>query len=199
MGNPWYDPFGLDQSLYKSFNPDDPTKQAQKYMGQIPGTVKPYYDPYIEAGGKSREQLMDEYQQLMENPDEVYNRIGKGYQQSPGYQFQLQQALSAGNNAAAAGGMIGSPAHEQNQMAVAQGLAAQDYDKYFENAMGLYGKGLGGYGDINKMGYESSDELAKILGNNIQNQASLSYKGAAEQNAGRGAFWGNAIKLAGLL
>lgn len=187
---------------YKSFyepqkwgRGDDPTKNAQRYIDQIPGTVKPYYDPYVQAGGQSRDELMDQYHQLTEDPDAVYNKIGQGYQESPGYQFQLQQALSAGNNAAAAGGMVGSPTHSQNQMQVAQGLAAQDYDKYFENAMGLYGKGIGGYEGMNEMGFNASNELAQILGNQWKSKANLDLAGRGMQDAKQQAFWGNVSGL----
>jgi len=46
------------------------------------------------------------------DPDGLYSKLGQGYKESPGYQFKLKQAMMAGDNAAAAGGMAGTPQHQ---------------------------------------------------------------------------------------
>jgi hypothetical protein len=198
----------------------DPSKEASKYYNQIPGTVKPYFDPYINAGKDALGQLQGQYgnllgnyngiqgqyNQLMNDPNGVMNKIGGGYQQSPGFQFQLDQGMNAANNAAAAGGMAGSPQHQQQAATMATGLANQDYYNYMNHALGLYGQGLQGnaglYGaglqglqGLNQMGYGASGDLAGLLGSNLMNQGNMAYQGAANQNAASGSMWGN---LAGL-
>jgi hypothetical protein len=190
---PWYDPFNVT----KGFG-SDPSKDAMKYFDKIPGTVKPYYDPYIEAGQRQLPGLEDQYKQLMNDPGARMNQIGAGYQQSPGFQFALQQALQGSGNAAAAGGMAGSPMHEQQNMGIATNLANQDYNQYLQNAIGLYGQGLQGSQGLYNTGFNASTGLADILANNLANQGNLAYSGAANRNQFWGNMAGNAAGLAGL-
>lgn len=162
---------------------EDPSKKSMKYLNKIPGTVSPYYDPFINAGNEALPTLQNQYGQLTNDPGAKYAELGQGYQSSPGYNFALQQALSASGNAAAAGGMAGSPMHEQQNMDVASNMANRDYDEYMRQVMGLYGTGLEGEQGLYNTGYRASDTLAKMLADNLQSQAGLSYAGTANKNA----------------
>lgn len=99
------------------------------YLGQIQTMLPQYFQPY----------------QRMLDPTQMMQEFGGQYTQSPGYQYQLSQALKAGGQAAAAGGMAGSPMQQQQAMQTAQGLAGQDYYNYLDRALGLYQTGAGGY------------------------------------------------------
>ena len=55
------------------------------------------------------------------------------FQQSPGYQFQLEQGENAINNAAAARGVAGGTANLENLNNYAQGSANTDYQNAFNN------------------------------------------------------------------
>lgn len=165
---------------------EDPSKKANKYLKKIPGTVSPYYDPYINAGKESLGTLKDQYSKLLSNPGEFYNELGEGYKKSPGFDFALKQALGGASNAAAAGGMAGSPMHEQWAMDTSSDLASRDFDRYMQDVMGLYGKGLGGEEGLFQTGYGASDTLAKLLAGNLGDQAS---------NAASGAQWRNKMNL----
>jgi len=57
------------------------------------------------------------------NPNSMYNKFSEGVQRSPGYQFKLKQALQAGQNPSAAGGMLGTPQDQQQQMGIANDLS----------------------------------------------------------------------------
>lgn len=185
----------------------DPSKEANKYLNKIPGTIKPYYDPYINAGQRELGNLEDQYGQmtsnlpdlqeqltrLLKNPGDVMNSIGQGYTQSPGYNRQVENAIGAANRAAAAGGGLGSNAHQENIAQSVNDIAAQDYYDYVDRAMKEYGMGLGGETEIfnrgltgeeglNQMGYRASDELANTLGNLLASQGNLAYQGAAGSN-----------------
>lgn len=187
----------------------NPAKAGMPYLQQIPETISPYYNPYINLGKAQVPQLEHQYHSLMRNPGGVENRIGAGYQESPGYQFSVQQALDASNNAAAAGGMAGSPQHEQQNQQLATNLADQDYYKYLENALRLYGQGLQGSQGLFNTGYMSSDALAKALAQNLYSQAGMEYAGQANKNAstqgilggllGAGTSLGSAYALSKLL
>jgi hypothetical protein len=160
----------------------NPANEAMPYLDKIPETIKPYYDPYINAGNTSLNSLMQQYQALLSNPGSIMNMAGAGFQQSPGYQFQMDQAMLGGNNAAAAGGMLGTNTHQFNNQSTASGLANQDYYNYLSHALGLYGQGLQGTQGVAQMGYGASNELANSLGNNLMNQGGMAYAGQANQN-----------------
>jgi hypothetical protein len=174
-------------------NPKNPASAAQPYLNQIPGTLTPYYQPYINAGNSALNTLMPQYNNLVSNPGQQLNTIGQGYQQSPGYQFNVDQATKAANQAAAAGGMLGSPAEQQSLATTVTGLANQDYNNWMNQALGLYGTGLQGLGNINTMGYGASNELAQSLANNLMSQAQLAYAGQANQNQSKQGGWGSLI------
>jgi len=168
--------------LFDIFGGGDPSEAANPYLNRIGTETSKYYDPYIQRGQSAFDQLQPEYGRLMQDPSAVMNRIGAGYKQSPGFQFSLDQALKAGNQSAAAGGMIGSPESQQNAMQTATGLGSQDYYNYLNNAMGLYGQGLGGLGNIGQMGYGASDAMARMKAQQLSAQAQNAFAGQANQN-----------------
>lgn len=115
-------------------------------LSQIPGMLPQYFKPY--------EQMLD--------PSTLMSQIGSHYQQSPGYQFSLNQALKGVGQAATAGGMAGSPQQQQQAASAAQGLASQDYGNYMQQALRLYTTGAGGYRG-----------LGEDLASNLMSQAQL--------------------------
>lgn len=163
---------------------------ASKYFNQVPGTISPYFQPYINAGQQALPQLQQQYGNLINDPTGLMNQIGSGYQQSPGYQFQTQQGMNAVNNAAASGGMSGTPANQYNAANMVNGLANQDYYNYLNHGLSQYGAGLQGLSGINQMGYNASDQLAGGLANSLMNQGNLAFSGAASQNQNQGSQWG---------
>lgn len=177
----------------------NPAEAASPFFNQIPGTIKPYYDPYISAGKESLGSLMGQYRNLINDPESMLKKVGRGFQQSPGYQYQFNQAMNASNNAAAAGGMLGTPFHQQNSATLANNLANQDYYNYLGNVLGLYDKGLGGMEGINQKGFGASDTLAQALAANLMNQGNLAYAGAEHENAQTGDLFSGVMKGIGSL
>jgi hypothetical protein len=175
----------------------NPAQPGMEYLNQIPGAVKPYYDPYINAGKESLASLMAQYGQLVSNPGERYSQLGQGFQESPGYQFQYEQGMNAANSAAAAGGMAGTPYAQQNAATFSSQLANQDYYNYMNQVLGLYNTGLGGQSGINQMGYGASDAMANQLSSSLMNQAGMAYQGANNQNAANQAGNSNLLQMGG--
>lgn len=175
---------------------NSPSSSANNYLKKIPNTVKPYYDPYIEAGNRQLPMLEDEYASLIGGPGDKLNEIGGGYQQSPGFDFALKQALGASGNAAAAGGMAGSPQHEYQNMDIATGMANQDYDQWMKQALGLYDTGLSGSQGLYNTGVNSADTLARILAGNLETQAGNAYAGTANRNSSIDGLIGAGISAA---
>jgi hypothetical protein len=185
------DPAGLFST------PPNPADAAMPYFNQIPGAISPYLNPYIDAGRMALPTLMNQYGNLLNNPTGVMNSIGSTFQQSPGYQFQTNQALGAANRAAAAGGMAGSQMEQQNIAGTVNNLANQDYYNYLNHGMDMYSQGLSGLSGINQMGYGASNNMADDLMSMLMSQAQLAYAGQADQNQAAGGMKGDILGAAG--
>lgn len=196
----------------------NPTDDAMKYYKQIPGQMKPYYDPYINAGRGALGQLngqygtmagqyqgvQNQYNDLMNDPAATYNWLASGYQKSPGYDWRMKQGMAGVNNANAAGGMLGSPMHQQEASEMSQGIANQDFGNYMNQVGGMYGmglqgntnmmnRGLQGLDTINQMGFGASTDLATNLAQALMSQGNLQYAGQNNQNQQNSGMLGNAI------
>ncbi len=165
----------------KGINPADAANQS---LNKIPGQSLEQYNPYMQAGKSALDDLQNRYKDLFSG--NVQNTLGENYKESPGYQWKLKQALAASNNAQAAGGMLGTPQHEQLNMQTAEGIAGQDYNDYIKNQMGLYGLGLGGEEGINNQGFDATKQYTDTLNNMASQQAGYNYAGQAGKNASKG-------------
>lgn len=177
----------------------NPADSAMPYLNQMRDTITPYYQPYMQAGQQAMGALMPQYQSLMSNPSGALNQMGQGYQASPGYQYNVDQATKAANQAAAAGGMVGSPAEQQSLAGNISGMASQDYNTWLSNVLGLYGQGMQGMQGINQMGFNANSDMANSLGNNLNSQANLAYAGQMGANQNKGGLIGGAAKAIGSL
>lgn len=173
----------------------NPASHAMGYLNQIPGYLNQYLSPYINAGQNALPILQNQYSQLM-NPNFI-NQFGQGFQQSPGFNFQVNQATNAANRTAAAGGMLGSPEEQQNLATTVSGLANQDYYNWLQHAMGAYGTGLSGEQNLYNTGFNASNNLSDSLASALMSQANLSYAGQANQNQMFGGLIGGLMGLGG--
>jgi len=160
----------------------NPANAAMPYMQQVPDVLHQYYDPYVSSGQDALSTLTSQYNQLLSDPSQIYNQMAAGYTQSPGYQWNYDQAMKAATDAAAAGGMSGTPAAQQQAATMASGVASQDFNPYMQSMLGLYGQGLSGEQGLNQMGFKSSEELANSLANNLMTEGSLAFQGQSQQN-----------------
>jgi hypothetical protein len=181
----------------------DPQKEANKYLDQIPGELRKYLEPYIKNGMISLDNLRGisgEYESMYKDPNAIISRIGSGYQQSPGYQWRLNQGENAINNAAASGGMAGTAQHQQQAGQLAGDLANQDFQNYLEQALGVYRGGLSGRTgieqDIFGKGYGASGDLAASLANLLKGKAGLAYEDAAGRNKSNSDAWSSLLSNA---
>lgn len=167
----------------------DPTKNASRTIGQIPGQVSPYYQPYINAGQGALGDIQNQYQDLFGG--KTYDKLAAGYKESPGYKFKLDQALQAANNAQAAGGMLGTPQNQQVNMETAEGIASKDFQDYMNSQMGLYNTGMNAAQNINNMGYGASGSMADTLANALSQQAQMQMYGDVGKNMWKNQGWNN--------
>lgn len=160
----------------------NPATAANHQLDQTAGQVKPYYDPYINAGRDSLNTLKDQYGQLTNDPAAKLNQFGAGYKQSPGYANTLREALAGSDAASARGGSLGTPMHQQNSAEVGGDVANKDYEEYLNHVIGLYGQGLQGNQGLENQGYGASTDYGNLLANINQQKANFNYAGQAGQN-----------------
>lgn len=178
---------GIGGGLYNLFGPGPGiAKEANKYLNQIPGAMQPYYKPYMEAGQNALGQLMGQYGQLTGSTGDVYNKLASGYQESPGFQTALKQALGAAGNQAAAGGMSGTPQAQLQSADVAGTLSQKDFGDYMGRMMGLYNTGLSGLSGINQQGFGANTDYANMLGSILGQQGQYGAMEKAMRNQQRG-------------
>ncbi len=198
----------------------NPGDQASKDLSQIPSQAGQYYQPYINAGSQSMSalgnqiasllgggsQLQGAYGSMISNPGGYLNTIGAGYQESPGYQYELQQGQDAVSNAAASGGYVGTPQEQDYMASTTEGLANQDYNDWLNHTMdilkmglggaqGMYNTGFSGAEDINHMGYDASSNMAETIAQSLMQQANLDYASQVNQNQHNMGMLGGAIGL----
>lgn len=164
----FFDPFNIVGGATNTKNPAD---NANEYLNQIPGLYEP---------------MQQFYQGLSQNPGQQVNNIGQDFQQSPGYQFSLQQALNANKGNLASRGMLHTPQAEQEQMGLATNLANQDYYNWLQQAMGVFNTGVGG-----------QQNILDTLGGNLQSQASNAFSGQQGKNDYKQALIGALLGFGG--
>jgi len=181
------------------FNPvnilsrENPKEEANRYLDQIPGVGRQYYNPFIEGGNKARGVLEGEYSKLL-NPNSFIDELMKNYSLSKGAQYQRDELTKGLNATAAAGGFSGTPYHQTSYGNMADKIISQDMQQYLQNALGVYGKGLSGEEDFFNKGYGASSSLADLIAGNLGSQGGLAFQQANQTNASRDAFVNSLIK-----
>jgi hypothetical protein len=172
----------------------NPADAAMPYLNQIPEQTEKFQQPWFQAGQNALPILQNQYDALLNSPGKKMNAIGEDFQQSPGFQFAMQQALQGGNHAAAAGGMAGSPQHEQQNMQLATNLGNQEYNNWLQNALGLYGAGLSGEQGLSMQGQQAGQNMADTRAQTLAQQANLQFQGQRQQNQNKNDLWGSIAK-----
>jgi hypothetical protein len=170
---------------------NNPASAAQPYLNQISGANQQYLNPYNQIGQQAGGSLQGQYNQLLNNPGGMLNKIGQGYHQSPGFNFALSQALHGANQGMASGGMAGSPMAQQQNMGVATGMANQDYYNWLNNATGMYGKGLQGMQGMYGIGENAGNNMANNISQALSQQAAYGYAGQNAANQNQASGWGD--------
>ena len=183
---------GIGSGLYDLFGKQpNPYDRADQYWQQIGKQSNQYNQPYYQAGVDQLGGLSDQYGQIMSNPGGKFNQIGESFHESPGFKFQVQQALANNQASQAAGGMAGSPMHEQQNMQLANDLANKDYYNYMQGAMGLYGQGLGGAQTMAGMGQQAGNNMAEMIAQQLAQQGQGAFAGQQYANQKKSNAFGN--------
>jgi hypothetical protein len=183
--------------LFGGSSKSNPYKAAEPWMNKIPSSSEQYYKDYMQMGDTGR-QGMDElssiFHQMGLDPGAYQQQLGSSFQADPGYGWDLDQQMQAGNQAMAAGGMLGSPQHQQFSQQLASHLANQQYNNYLNNQMKIAGAGQQGMGDIASQnlqyGYNSSNQMAQNMSDYFYNRANLAASKAQDYRNRHQGFWG---------
>lgn len=170
-----------------------PAKSAMPYLQQIPQQTLPFFADFINSGKAAQPGLQDLYSRMTSNPTEFFNNLAGGFKESPGYQFKLKQGLGAAGNAAAAGGMLGTPMHQQQATEVAEGIAGEDFYNWLNQIMGILQGGIGGEEKEINRGFDASKNMSDIVGGTLGSAADLAYKGKAGSNAQKSSGWSDLV------
>jgi hypothetical protein len=92
------------------------------------------YAPWRQTGQSALQRLAGEYGLNGQ-------RQNSQFEESPGYEFRLQQGVQAAERSAAARGLLGSGATMKAVQRYGEGLAASEYGDYWNRLAGLAGVG----------------------------------------------------------
>jgi hypothetical protein len=151
----------------------DPYGAGINAMQQIPGIL---------------EHQMGGFHPMMADPTQDINRIASQYSTSPAHHLALMQALQGANQAAAAGGMAGTPLAQQQGAGIASNMASQGLNQYLQNALGVQRMGAQGVTGLGEDLSSVQESIAKMREAQAQQQA--------QQSAGTGSMLGGIIGAA---
>lgn len=172
-------------------------KSANDYIDEIPGTVKPYLDPYIGAGGDAYNKMHPVYDQMTSDPVAFLEAIMKGYAPSRGFQLQKDQMLKAAGNSAAAGGVRGNISDIGNEARISDMLMGKDMQDWLGNILGIQKSGLEGESHLYDTGFDASKSLSDSLANALGTRATLKFQQDREDKKANSDFLSGLGGLAG--
>lgn len=158
--------------------------EAMNYYNNIPGVVKPYFDPYINAGQNQLPNYQNTVNNMLSDPTGFINSIMDTYYESPQYQFEKGQAITSADNAAALGGTLGTGAHQGQVADYVRQLSSEDQQRYLQNTLGVQNTGLQGSQNLISGGYNAGNTLSQILAQNQRDLGSLGYDSAQRRTSG---------------
>lgn len=176
---------------------DEGYRDANRLLEQLPEHLRPYFEPYINAGKKQLPELEDQYGQLTNKTGDVLSRLGGGFKEDPGYKWMLNQGEQAITNAQAADGMLGTPQHQQMAGEMASNLANQQYQNYLNHAFGLYRMGLSGSQELYNNGQKAAEEYGTDIGNTYGGRSDLAYQHGANRNQANNSLFSNIFSYLG--
>lgn len=116
---------------------------------------------------------------------------GTGFQQTPGYQFAMDQGIQARDRSAAARGMLTSGAQQKELTRFGQGIANQEYNNWLNRIGGVAGQisgdtaATGGvYSGLGQSGYNSASQLANLAQVRGGTDATAAQNGQSSFNSG---------------
>lgn len=156
-------------------------KAANPYLDQIESQSMERMNPYTSLSSLGKP-LQDRYGQMSQNPVGSIQDIRSQYEQSPGHKRAMYDAMMAADNAAASGGMVGTPMHQEQKMETAAGINDQYERQWVRDAMGQQRYGLEGQQGLFNQGMGANEYLNDNLGSSQYTRANLSMRDRQNNN-----------------
>ena len=150
--------------------------------------------PYASIGTAALPQLLKSlgYEGQYGSNGQLTGMSGQGFQfnpsnleQTPGYQFTLQQGLNAVNNATSATGQTGSGAQAKGLANYATGLAQNTYNQQYQNALTTYQQNASILGSLLSTGQNAAAGIGSMGMQNAQSVGNTLMGGANATAAGQ--------------
>jgi len=150
--------------------------------------------PYMSIGTAALPQLLKSlgYEGQYGANGQLTGMSGQGFQfnpsnleQTPGYQFTLQQGLNAVNNATSATGQTGSGAQAKGLANYATGLAQNTYNQQYQNALTTYQQNASILGSLLSTGQNAAAGIGSMGMQNAQSVGNTLMSGANATAAGQ--------------
>lgn len=166
---------GAGTSIYNASQTGKAADKANKTQQAAQDQMRGDLMPYMEAGTNA---LAPQQALLGLQGQEAADTAMQNFQQSPGYQYQLEQGLRAVDAGAAAKGMLRSGATLKAEQTLGNNLAAQDFGAYYNRLAGLAGLGQSSAAGVGNAGNQTAAGQAQTGVSAASNQASIYGEGA---------------------
>lgn len=139
-------------------DPRNAQDDANQYLNKIEPMLTDNYQNYMDAG---------------RDPSALQNKWMSEFQQSPGQQFAMEQALKQQRGYARGQGMGGTESQQLGAGRLAAALQNDQMQQYYNNNKGLFDSGLG-----------ATQSYTGDMSNLYGTQGQLAYNQAREENTG---------------
>lgn len=142
-------------------------------------TTQTNQQPFLQAGANAVGQM-----QQLNNGD------FSSFEQSPDYQYAVSQQLQGLDRSAASRGSLYSGGHSADIMNMANGIASQNYNSYYNKLAGLAGSGQTSANNLGYTGQANANQSGQIMTNQGNNAANSYQNGANTMSQLGGAIGG---------
>lgn len=166
---------GLGEFLGGMFGHSEaPYDRAMDQYRQYGNAGRDAQMPYYNAG----QGAMGDYEKWLQgqqDPSGFINNLMGQYKESPYAQYEQQQSLRAGQNAASASGLMGSTPMMQQLQQNAGNIASQDQNQWLQNVLGINKQYGAGQQDMMHGGQNAANSLTNLYGQQGQDMSRLAY------------------------
>lgn len=151
-----------------------PYDEAMKQYQQWANKAQNVQNPYLQAG----QGAIGDYQNWLkkqQDPSGFINNLMGGYQESPYAKYMQQQSIRAGQNAASAGGLMGSTPFAQQLQQNASNISGQDMNQWLQNVLGVNTQYGQGQQNLMTGGQNAANALTNMYNNMGQQMGQAAY------------------------
>ena len=157
--------FGKSGDPYKDY-----MKQYQDWVNKAQNVQNPFVNAGTGAIGDYQKWLSG-----MQDPSKFINNMMGQYQESPWAKYQQNQAMHAGQNAASAGGLIGSTPYMQQAQQSAHDISGQDMGNWMQNVLGINNQYGQGQNNLINYGSNAANALTNLYGQSARDMGEAAY------------------------